>query len=106
MIDQSKLDEIKAKHPRVRVCETAAGTLVLRSPTRVEWRKFKSLVMSDDVQSQISATEMLLFDIVVHPAREDFAALLDQFPGLEVDKGVQLAIKELTGQVSSDEGKG
>ncbi|NBW15530.1 MAG: hypothetical protein EBR82_46845 [Caulobacteraceae bacterium] len=105
-MEQSKLDEIKAKYPRVRVVETAAGTLVLRAPTRVEWRKFKTLVMSDDVNAQVSATETLLFDIVAHPDRTAFGALLDQYPGLEADKGVQQAIKELTGQVSSDEGKG
>ena len=34
------------------------------------------------------------------------AALLDSYPGLEADKSVQQAIKELTGQVQSDEGKG
>lgn len=105
-MDQAKLDEIKARYPRVRVVETAAGTLVLRAPTRVEWRKFKTLVMSDDVSAQVSATETLLFDIVAHPDRATFGSLLDQYPGLEADKGVQQAIKELTGQVSSDEGKG
>lgn len=105
-MDKVKLDEIKAKHPRVRVVETAAGTLVLRAPTRVEWRKFKTLIMSDDVSAQISATETMLYDIVVHPPREEFSALLEQYVGLEADKGVQQAIKELTGQVASTEGKG
>ena len=105
-MEQSKLDEIRAKYPRIRVVDTAAGSLVLRAPTRVEWRKFKTLVMSDDVNAQVSATETLLFDIVAHPDRTAFGTLLDQYPGLEADKGVQQAIKELTGQVSSDEGKG
>ena len=106
MIEQSKLDEIKAKYPRVRVVETAGGTLVLRSPTRAEWRKFKALVLSDDVQAQIGAQETLLFDTVVYPSKEEFGAMLDRYPALEADKGVQQAIKELTGQVTSDEGKG
>lgn len=105
-MSKQEIDDARTKHPRTRVCETAGGTLVLRSPTRAEWRKFKVLVMSDDVAAQVGATENLLFDICVYPGRDGLAALLDSYPGLEADKSVQQAIKELTGQVQSDEGKG
>lgn len=105
-MNKQEIEEVRAKFQRTRVCETAGGTLVLRSPTRAEWRKFKVLVMSDDPGAQVGATENLLFDICVYPGRDGLAALLDNFPALEADKGVQAAIKELTGQVQSDEGKG
>ena len=105
-MSSQEIEEIRAKFPRTRVCETAGGTLVLRSPTRAEWRKFKVLVMSDDPGAQVGATENLLFDICVYPGRDGLAARLVIYPAPRPAKGVNRAIRRLPGQGQSNGGKG
>lgn len=106
-IDPSKLEELRAKHPRLRVVEHAdVGSIVVRPPTRQEYRKYKILAVSDDKQENAIAQETLILDCVIHPTREDFVKLLDTYPGLDSYKPLINAVKELMGQVESTEGKG
>jgi hypothetical protein len=101
-----KIEELKTKHGTVRVCETAAGTLVLRKPTRQEFKKFQIAMNSGDASAASAAEDNYFLDTVVSHTREEAAALLDSFPGVVNDRGVVQALKELSGQAVSFEGKG
>jgi hypothetical protein len=103
---KEQVDKLRDTYKRIRVVETPAGTVIVRAPNRQEWRKFKTFSISDDENQNAVAQENLVLDIVVSHTREEFAALLDVYPGLDSYKPLSVAIKELTGQVESTEGKG
>ena len=106
MIEEEKLTELRTKHGMIRVCETAAGTIVLRKPTGAEWNKFQTMAQSDDLNQNNAATRTLLCDIAVLPERTSMVAAFSEWVALDKDKGLQKAMRELTGQVASEEGKG
>ena len=100
------IEELKLKHPRHRIVETSQGLLMFRPPSRQEYRKFKVLAVSDDPQQNAIAQETMMLDCIVNMSREELSGLLDRAPGLDSHKGVVQALRELTGSVDGDEGKG
>jgi hypothetical protein len=106
MIDDEKLAELKTKYGMIRVCETAAGTIVLRKPTGAEWNKFQTMAQSEDLNQNNAAQRTFICDIAAYPERTAMVAAFNDWVALDKDRGLQKAMRELTGQVASEEGKG
>jgi hypothetical protein len=103
-VDQKQYDEIVSKHggdENVKRVDTKAGTVVLRKPTRAEYKRFRSLFWDEKRRSD--AIEMLVRDCVAFPPKEAFAAMLEDRPGI-ADRCGNVAL-ELAGIVGDDEGK-
>lgn len=98
------LDELKAKHGRIRAVSTSAGVLVFRKPTRAEYKKFQKLAR--DPETNDVSDETLASDTIVSHTREEFGAMLEEWPGLMGGKEINRAMQELAGIVRTDEGKG
>ena len=106
MIEEEKLAELKSTHGMVRVCETAAGTIVLRKPTGQEWNIFQTMSQSDDANQNMAATRTIVKAIAVYPDKAAVTAAFVEWVALDKDKGLNQALRELTGWVRSEEGKG
>jgi hypothetical protein len=93
VIDPKKLDEIQEKHDGAVPLTAAGETVVVTTPTRVKWRRFKDAI-SDDRKKSI-AFEILLRDCVVYPDAVGLEAMLERKPGLAETFGAECA--ELAG---------
>jgi hypothetical protein len=78
-----KIEELAGKHKRLAVVPTAAGVVVFRNPKRAEWQRYMDTIFDEKKRSK--AVEQLARDLVVHPSAADFAAWLEDFPGLPLD---------------------
>ncbi len=58
-------------------------------PTRAEWSKFQAQIADEDRRP--FAVEDMVRQAVVYPSREEFAKLLDQWPGLSATLGNTVA---------------
>lgn len=97
LTDEQKAD-LRAKH--TRTCEIAVGDIeiVLRAPTRSEYRACRA--QSHDRAKQADAQEDLVRRIVVYPDRKDFDAILDMYPGICENPEVSRRIAVWTGMQS------
>lgn len=82
MLEQTKLDELKAQLPGVKLHELSYedASIVVRAPSRMEFRKWKAEAAED--AKKLDAPESLLLACTVHPRGEDLEALFDAQPGL------------------------
>lgn len=103
MLTDEQFDELKTKYKRV--CKISCGDVevVLRAPTRGEYRQCRS--KSHDPASAPDAQEDLVRQIVVHPTRAEFDALLDLYPGLCENSDVSKQIAVFTGIKAADDRK-
>lgn len=74
------IEELEEKHGEVTTVETVLGLAVFRSPTRGEYRRFRSSI--HDARKRADAGEILVRDCVVHPSLEEFDRWLDKKPGI------------------------
>lgn len=79
-MDADKLQEIRAKHADAQVLRSKGGEaeIVVRPPTRPEWRRF----MSEQRKKQDGALETLLLSCILYPDRPGYEAIFDRRPGL------------------------
>jgi hypothetical protein len=81
MIDPAVEAEMKEKHPG-SVALTAGGeTVVVVAPSRPIWKRFRTVVASDD-KRRPEGLEQLLRDCLVYPDQKALTAILDRKPGL------------------------
>lgn len=98
---KARVEAAQGKYPgkRVRPVDTAAGVLVLRQPTRPEWECFEQAVWNDeDLPGKARAMKLLITSVVVDPGKDEFAKLLEDYPGLSGDKDLTLEVRKLAGQ--------
>lgn len=102
MIDDSKLDELRAKHGALYSVDTELGPVIYRGANRIEFRQWKA--NRDDDAKKLVADEILARACVVYPDAAGFEALLDKLPALatllqgeiiEVSGGAKLSAKKL-----------
>lgn len=103
MLSDDVLAELREKHKRVCHIRCGSVDLVLRAPTRAEYRTCRA--KSHSPSTAADAQEDLVRAIVVYPARTDFDALLDEYPGLCEHADVSKQIGIFTGLVSDDSRK-
>src|SRR5438105_12091413 len=81
-VDEKVVEELRIKHGEVvllRDPETGSE-VVARKPPRAAYKRFRS--MAFDPKKQADAAEALMVDCVVHPSRDEWNALLEEYPAL------------------------
>ena len=102
-ITQEQLDQWESQHKRILhvVGKNNAWEVVLRKPTRAEYKMFRS--NAHDKAKLADAQEILARQIVLSPDAVSFDALLDDYPGIPEAIGPYLA--DLVGAVGDEQGK-
>jgi hypothetical protein len=103
LLSQEKLDELESVHKKVFHLEIDGQTIVLRKPTRGEWKKFRSDSTNDAKKSD--ANEMLWRALVVFPSREEFSEMLEEYPALCESPECTTGLKWLCGMVAEGTSK-
>lgn len=82
LITQEKLEELEAKYVRIAhiIGKNQSWEVVFRKPTRQEYKMFRSNAGND--AKKADATEILCRSLVIYPTREQFDALLEDFPAI------------------------
>jgi hypothetical protein len=100
VIADNVLDELRAKHRRIKVVEFNDLTVVFRAPTSAEYKMFRA--KAHNPATVANAQEDLARVTVVHPSREAFSAILDEYPALCENAEVLRAFQELTGMTADE----
>lgn len=79
-----QLQVIKDKHPGQKLFLLTADDveLVVRKPTRIEYKRFQSQILSKGEEFTFDAGEILLRACLVHPDHTQLDWLLEEYPGL------------------------
>ena len=95
MLTEDQVKELETKYGRVAHVVGAGGKweVVFRKPARAEYKRFRS--MSHNPSTVADAQETLCRACVVHPSKEAFDALLEDWPGICEAAGK--ALSELAG---------
>jgi hypothetical protein len=83
MLTKDELDKLREQHPGGIVHLVGAGgrwECVWRSPSRMEYKKFRAESHSDSRKPE--ANEQIAIATNLFPGREAFIALLDRFPAI------------------------
>jgi len=82
MIEQEEVEALKAKHGDLTRVALEDVTILLRKPTRAEFKAFRLAAQNDARRG--NATEELAKRIVVYPGTvQELEAVFDRFPALE-----------------------
>lgn len=97
------LADVRAKFPgkRFRPVDTAAGIVVLASPSRAQWEIFQQQASGDGPEAS-KATKSLFLATCVYPEKGQVAELVEEWPGLPLSKDVQSSMLILAGQAAGD----
>lgn len=109
MIDEAKLDALRATHKRIKYVRYNGHDLVFRGPTRLEAKEYKRKAgdeqTKDDADEQLANALLVQFDdnTDMTKARLSFLAMLDVFPFAATSKEIGRALLQLTGVTQDDE---
>lgn len=103
MLSEEELKTLEDTHKRVAhiVGKNNAWEIVLRKPTRAEYKRFRSMATNETQKAD--AQETLARSCVVHPTREAFDALLEDYPAAA--DACASSIMELVGLVTEESTK-
>lgn len=83
------------KHnPSLRYIDTAAGAIVIRSPTQPEFNRWHDAAYSKNAQEQRQGGDDMARKLVVYPDKSEYEELLKTLPGINltvVDIAIELA---------------
>lgn len=79
LLTPQQIEEFKASHGRIAHVRGSDGAweVVYRKPTRAEYKRYRA--MCNDPVQKPEAMEVLARSVVVHPSKEDFDKLLDDY---------------------------
>jgi len=83
-LSDQQIAEAKAKHPRSTCLSILDGKVqvVLRPPSRLEMKVFRTANLSNDPAKQSAAGEQLLAQCCLAPDPKDLAAMLEDYPAI------------------------
>ena len=93
-----KLAVVKVKNPDPAVEEKIE--VVVSTPSRIAWKRFNDELKNDKLSAR--AADNLISSCLVHPSKDEFRMLEEQFPGIVStisNKLVELAAVELDAEV-------
>lgn len=92
------IDDLKAKHPGVEIFQVDAPEvpepLFIRKPNRVDVKRF----YTENQRDPFRAMANLVRSCLLHPGREEFEAILEDRPALDM-----LVFKELNELIGANE---
>jgi hypothetical protein len=93
------VEKLKSLYPgkRIKAVDTAAGVVIMRSPSRPEFAAFRMWQLDDDKSIAASASEKLMRQVVVLPDADTFGLWLEEFPGISSDPDVGKTLRILLG---------
>ena len=102
-LSKEEIASLESTHKRVAhiIGRNGAWEVVLRKPTRAEYKRFRSMLHND--AQKADATESLARTCVVYPSREAFDSMLDEYPAIGDAAGGVLG--ELVGFTADQMGK-
>ena len=103
-VTEEQLETLRAQHGRVARVDTPAGHVVFRAPKAPEENMFQTMLFSDKGHAG-QAWRTLMVTCVVSPDPKAFMAILESWPGLNLNKNVMNALRVLRGEVNEDEVK-
>lgn len=105
MIPKEKIEELESMHKRIAVLrgvgDPPAWEIVLRKPSRAEYKMFRAQIMNP--AQAPDAQEILVRKCVVFPDAAGFDALLEDYPA--IPEAASEAIKRLTGLGAAEDTK-
>lgn len=87
-VGQDVLEELRTKHGQVWVLRALDEHVVVRRPTRAEYKRFRALASDEDRRAD--APEALLRNCVVWPDPTALEALLERYPAMGDTFAVEL----------------
>jgi len=100
-LTEDQIEEYRVKYLRIAHVVLPYAELIFRKPTRAEWKQYLAKLLNDSTKHE--APEWLARVTVVHPDREGFGVLLEDYPGAAM--AVAKQVIELSGMVATEEGK-
>ncbi len=93
------VEQLSASYPgkRLKAVDTAAGIIIMRSPSRPEFSAFRMWQIDDDKSVSASSQEKLMRQVVVSPDAATFGQWLDDYPGISSDPEVSKTLRILLG---------
>jgi len=84
MADAKKIEELRAKFgPDVTILETAGEIVIIRKPSRMEYARFRQLLLSEDARQKSTANEVLASGSMVWPeGMVEREAVFDRAPAI------------------------
>lgn len=79
---EETLEKLRGEHGEVWVIETSQGPVVFRAPTAGEFKRCKAA--TQDPKRAADADMILAQDVVVHPDKDAWRAMLVKRPGLAI----------------------
>ncbi len=105
MIGQKEIQEFEDKYKRIAHVkgkgEPPPWEIVLRKPTRAEYKQFRSQNHNDAVKAD--SQEILIRKLAIYPTVEQLDALLDDYPAIPEACGD--ALRHLAGLAVDEQGK-
>lgn len=80
MIDEKKVEDLRAEHGDVFVLEEGGESVVCKRPTRAQYKRFRKERM--DSRRNAEALETLFLGCLVYPPADEFEATLELKPAL------------------------
>lgn len=82
-VSTEQLREFEAKHKRIAHVETEQGDIVVRKPTKAEWKAAYAAGLCDArMRENFDAADRLIRDCCVYPELPELAAMVDDAPGI------------------------
>lgn len=105
MLTQEDIDKLKAEHGEIWHIKGKGGAweIVFKKPRRVDYKMFRANIANPARAPE--AQEILLRAVILVPKREEFDALLDQYPAIPENTAVGEALIEALGFASEEVGK-
>lgn len=105
MLTDEQIKDLETKYSRIGIVQSPdqgkSWTVVLRKPTRPEYRRFRA--ESNDPRRAPDAQETLVTSTCVFPDRGGLQALLDEWPG--IPEACAKVLIELAGMAGVEQGK-
>ena len=90
---------------RLYVADSPAGSLILGAPSKVAYRAYRTMLLSEEASDKERAADTLLIACAVDPDPMQMKALLDDYVALAGSPEVASAIAKAIGTARADDEK-
>jgi hypothetical protein len=102
VVEEAKLEELKAEHGEVHVLTAGGNVVVIKRPTKPMIERWQDACTTDKKRGP-KATATLVRECVVHPAPSVYDAMIEERPLLPMTFGEK--VLEIAGAIQDCEAK-